>query len=173
MNPHAIARVFRELHPSEQWGSGVHRIFAMAKEQGLPAPSLTEIATGLRLSVPLAQAQAHTAGDVAQDAANTTTAATPAEPLLSDERLESRLESKLAAKVFLLLHAQEAGKAGLAQGLGHRSVSGELHKQISRLMQQGLIAMTLPDKPQSRLQRYRITPEGRALLAAVQTSETL
>ena len=71
----------------------------------------------------------------------------------------------------MLLHAQELGKAALARGLGHRSVSGELHKQIGRLLEQGLIAMTLPDKPQNRLQRYRLTPQGRALLATLQTQE--
>ena len=167
-NP-VIARVFRELHLSEQWGSGVRRIFSMAQEQGLPTPSLTETATGVRLSVPLTQV--HIAGHTTQETADATIAATPAEPLPPDERLESRLESKLAAKVFLLLRAQEAGKTNLAKGLGHRSVSGELHKQIGRLMQQGLIAMTLPDKPQSRLQRYRLTPAGRTLLAALQAQE--
>ena len=35
----------------------------------------------------------------------------------------------------------------------------------------GVIAMTLPDKPQSRLQRYRLTPQGQALLAAARTPE--
>ena len=35
----------------------------------------------------------------------------------------------------------------------------------------GVIAMTLPDKPQSRLQRYRLTPRGLALLNALNTKE--
>lgn len=46
-NP-VIARVFRELHLIEQWGSGVRRIFAGAAELGLPEPVITEIATGVR-----------------------------------------------------------------------------------------------------------------------------
>ena len=36
----------------------------------------------------------------------------------------------------------------------------------------GVIAMTIPDKPQSRLQRYRLTPQGRAMLAALNTKES-
>ena len=35
----------------------------------------------------------------------------------------------------------------------------------------GVIAMTIPDKPQSRLQRYRLTPRGLALLNALNTKE--
>ena len=31
--------------------------------------------------------------------------------------------------------------------------------------------MTIPDKPQSRLQRYRLTPQGQALLNALNTKE--
>ena len=35
----------------------------------------------------------------------------------------------------------------------------------------GVIAMTIPDKPQSRLQRYSLTPRGQALLNALNTKE--
>ena len=51
-NP-VIARVFRELGLIEQWGSGMKRIFAEARKQGLPEPGITEIATGIRLTISL------------------------------------------------------------------------------------------------------------------------
>lgn len=132
---------------------------------------LTEIATGVRLSVPLPQV--HTAGENRSNAVaatvDTRVSSDTGKQPVSKSRLESRLESTLAAKALLLLSEEEAGKTRLAEHLGHRSISGELHKQVGRLLQQGLIAMTIPDKPQSRLQRYRLTPSGQALLATLRS----
>ena len=78
--------------------------------------------------------------------------------------LESRLESKLTAKVVRMRDSSALGKLALAQGLGHQSVSGEPNRQIRRLLDSGLIKYTLPDKPNSRLQQYRLTAQGKALL---------
>jgi predicted transcriptional regulator len=36
-------------------------------------------------------------------------------------------------------------------------------------MAQGLLEMTIPDKPNSRLQKYRLTSKGQALLAALRS----
>ena len=88
-----------------------------------------------------------------------------------ESRLESRLESALAAKILLILQNGEQGKAGLASALGHKTVSGELHKQVKRLQEVGAIEMTLPEKPNSRLQKYRLTQEGKNLIAKLAKEE--
>ena len=54
--------------------------------------------------------------------------------------------------------APSAGQIAGRQGhLGHATLPDELHKQIRRLLAEGLVTMTLPGKPQSRLQRSRLT----------------
>jgi predicted HTH transcriptional regulator len=155
-NP-VIARVFRELHLTEQWGSGVKRIFAEASAQGLPEPRVTEIATGVRLSVFLA-----TPHD-----ARPTAAQNPSLAQVS-EQVGAQV-SEQVAKLLLHCAAQPCSKQELLVVLGLSNAYLNYKRHIVPLLEQGLIAMTLPDKPQSRLQRYRITTLGQILLAQAAT----
>jgi ATP-dependent DNA helicase RecG len=47
-------------------------------------------------------------------------------------------------------------RSALAKQLGHTTVSGGLKRSLRHLMQVGKIVHTLPDKPNSRLQKYRL-----------------
>ena len=154
---HVIARVFRELRLIEQWGSGVRRMFREAEEQGLPAPQILEVGMRMRFIVSLAEPLTLKT--------DTSSPRPESRPELRPElQLESRLESLLAAKILLRLQSGDAGKSELAEHLGHKSVSGELKKQIKRLSDLGVIEMTIPDKPRSSKQRYRLTGKGMAVL---------
>ena len=64
----------------------------------------------------------------------------------------------------MLLQNAELGRAQIATELGHKRVSGELNKQIKRLSEKDFIERTMPDKPTSRLQKYRLTARGRELV---------
>ena len=62
------------------------------------------------------------------------------------------------------------GKMEIARAVGHRTVSGELKKQILWLNENGLVERTLPEEPNSRLQKYRLTPKGR-LQASISSTD--
>ena len=84
-----------------------------------------------------------------------------------ESRLESQLGSLLAARIVFASEKSELGRAAIAGHLGHKRFSGELNKQIHRLREADLIAYTLPAKPNSRLQRYRLIDAGKAKLAQI------
>lgn len=155
-NP-VIARVFRELQLIEQWGSGVRRIFADAAEQGLPEPVITEIATGLRLSIYLREPmQVDRQGP---------------EPLGAQSKAQSEAQSD---RVLQLLTAGPSSANALALGrLGLKTKTGALKRTIKALVEQGLIAYTVPNKPDSRLQQYRLTEAGRKALARLTPAASL
>ena len=59
---------------------------------------------------------------------------------------------------------QALGKAEISVNLGQKEISGQLNKVIRALIDQGLIEYMLPDKPNSRLQKYRLTLAGQKAL---------
>ena len=77
---------------------------------------------------------------------------------------ESRPES-LDIRILKLLNAGEQSKVGISAALGQKEISGQLNHVIRNLIDDELIDRTIPDKPQSRLQKYRLTDKGRAVLA--------
>jgi ATP-dependent DNA helicase RecG len=56
-------------------------------------------------------------------------------------------------------------RAEVARVLGHDGVSGAVNRSIKELLSKKLIEYTIPDKPNSRLQKYRLTARGQALIA--------
>jgi len=83
-----------------------------------------------------------------------------------ESQQESQQESRpksLEEKVLSLLTAgQPMSRLELSKGLGQKKISGQLNKVIRLLMRTRSIEYTLPDKPQSRFQKYRLTDKGRA-----------
>jgi predicted HTH transcriptional regulator len=83
-----------------------------------------------------------------------------------ESRPESQPES-LEIRVLRHLTASPLSKAELSARLGQKEISGQLNKVIRVLLGDQTIEYTLPDKPNSRLQKYRLTAKGKALLSTI------
>ncbi len=56
-------------------------------------------------------------------------------------------------------------KVELSTRLGHKEISGRLNQVIRILLADQTVEYTIPEKPNSRLQKYRLTTKGKSLLA--------
>jgi len=52
----------------------------------------------------------------------------------------------------------------LLEAVGLKPLSQNYSRHVVPLLEGGLLAMTVPDKPRSKAQRYRITDAGREFL---------
>ena len=76
---------------------------------------------------------------------------------------ESQPES-LDACVVGMLKQQSLSKIEKSQRIGQKEISGRLNQIIRQLLAEHLVEYTIPDKPASRLQKYRLTPKGQSWL---------
>lgn len=129
-----------QLHPSnffEQWNTGVRRIFVEARDLGLPEPKIEEIALRLRFTVYLAQLhRIQTGGQKGQSAAQVTA-----------QVGSFCREARSAREIMEML------------GLKHWKTFQ--HNYLNPMLEAGFIERTIPDKLQSRLQKYRLTETGK------------
>lgn len=81
-----------------------------------------------------------------------------------DEAHEELTETE--ARVLRFVEAQPQSRPEIADHLGLKSRSGHLYKAIDHLRNLGFIELTIPDKPQNKNQKMRITGKGQAWLAS-------
>jgi ATP-dependent DNA helicase RecG len=127
-----IADVFFRRGLIERWGRGTQVIVEECQRAGRPEPSYSLKGGCFVVTFP---------------------AGAGSEP---ESGPESRPESDLARGVLQALQDGPLGKAEIAKALGHRSISASLNRTIRQLLAAGSIAFTLPEKPNSRLQKYQL-----------------
>lgn len=76
-----------------------------------------------------------------------------------ESRPESQPES-MESRVLRILQSGPVGKRELSAGLRQKEISGQLNKVVRILLSNKAIEMTIPGKPNSRLQKYRLTKKG-------------
>ena len=67
-------------------------------------------------------------------------------------------------KVLTAVSERDMSRSELLAGLGLTNETRNARRHLDPLLEAGLIEWTVPDRPNSRLQRYRITDAGRTRL---------
>ena len=154
-----IARVFRELDLIEQWGSGVPGIFREAETLGLPEPFIEEIGMRVRFTVyfnePVAPLPEQSRKSLPESSKEKRSG------LWAQSGAQSGAQSEVVLKILI---NTSLSAAELVDALGLETKTGAFKRTIKDLLEKELIAYTIPEKPNSRLQKYRITDQGKVLI---------
>ncbi len=81
-----------------------------------------------------------------------------------EAQVGAQVEAQVAVRILTACMDAPLSSGQIAVALGHKTLSGNLRKAFPVLREHELIEYTVPEKPKSRLQKYRLTEKGRALL---------
>ena len=145
-----IAGAFHRTGAVEVWGRGTNRVIEMCKKHGAAPPTFEEMQGFLIVTF---KAQL-VAGGMARVGSQV------------ESKVESRVESVggLEDRIAAVVKLGPLSKSEIAIAVGKQKVDGQLHSAVRQMLQKGLIEYTLPDKPNSRLQKYRLTQAGERAL---------
>ena len=146
-----ITNVFYRRGLIEQWGRGTNRIVELTTKAGHPAPKFEEIAGSLIVRFrPKSRAISP----------QTTDQTTPeVAPEVGTKSALSRHQVEI-----LRMCLEERALVDVMNVTGRSDRTKFRHQVLHPLIAEGLLEMTVPDKPRSRLQKYRLTAKGRAWL---------
>jgi len=93
------------------------------------------------------------------------------QPELQPELNRERKTPTLFSKTLIALVNDVLSKNELSKKLGQKSISGQLNKTIVNLLNSQLVLRTIPDKPTSSKQKYKITEKGNIFLKLLRHKE--
>ena len=167
-----IGEFLKELDLAEARSTGVPKIFRAMRQNGSPEPIFEsdEDRTWFRVRLPVheralpAATDQETIHDTQQD-----------KSLVNKEKGEGTLRDTPHDTIHVTEHVErllttltrEMNRPQLQDLLGIGNRPHFVNAYLKPALKAGLIEMTLPDKPTSRYQRYRLTARGKALAAQI------
>jgi ATP-dependent DNA helicase RecG len=149
-----LSAFFREIDRADELGSGMRKMMLYGKKYGGADPQLIE-GDNFRMIISIPEFGENPAKPVRiVPAAQVTPQVTPH----VTPQVTPHVESLLRQCVDLMTRSQLQQSLQLADREHFR------REYLAPALKAGLIERTIPDKPRSRLQKYRLTAKGRTLL---------
>jgi predicted HTH transcriptional regulator len=144
-----LAQSLRLIQPSERKSVGTTGMIELCRKARLPEPQFKLVDNGFLAILPrLSQRLPEPVGEETGEQAS---------PVFTPHILEL---------LSILDQAGPLGNAQILERMGLKGRSNLRERVINPALEAGLIEPTIPDTPNSRLQQYRITAKGKAVLAS-------
>lgn len=151
-----IGEFLKELDLAEGRSTGIPKILRNMKDNGSPAPVFE---SDEDRSYYLVRLSAHPkAGKVSEQV----TPQVEAHDKAHDEAYEQMTDVENA--VLDVCSKKPQATNDLLRALGYRTRTGNFKRAINHLLEIGYLKMTIPDKPRSKNQKYRLTQKGQDFL---------
>jgi ATP-dependent DNA helicase RecG len=150
-----IGEFLKELGLTEGRATGIPKIYDALEQNGSPRP---HIETDKGRTYFLIELPSHPAFRAKDEI--------PVKAPVKAPVVESILLNNTERKILALCETRAIGRKELLARLGYSSFVGSVKLALQRLRDIHLRELTIPEKPNSRNQQYRITDEGRQLLRA-------
>ena len=139
-NNRLLARSLYLTRYIEEMGTGILDMIHRCSDAGLPEPEFTD-SSGFKTTIWRGKP--------------------PDQIQVQPESLPGDLKSR----VLNLLADGPMSRSELSKELGQKKPTGHLYNIVRDLLDEQMIEYTLPEKPRSRLQKYRLTDKGRSKLS--------
>lgn len=146
----SIARAFFLIRFIEQFGTGTRRIFQDCRDAGLPAPEFKSRPNTFRIIFKKGKGSSRD-----QEGPKSG---------LSGAQVGTKSEMNPDQVKILKLARQARPLSFFMRSFGRTNKTKFREKVIKPLVENGLMSLTIPDRPNSRLQKYVTTPTGKAFL---------
>jgi len=153
-----IGEFLKELDMTEGRATGIPKILHAMQANGSPPPvfDFDEDHTYFMCRLPI-----HPQANMPEGLIEPLTAAVESG---AQSGVQSGVQSQMAMAVLRELEGDAAGKSSIAKSLGKTGRTRYLSDLMKKLLNDELVEYTIPDKPNSRLQKYRLTKKGRKVL---------
>ena len=142
-----IAEAFHRTGAVEVWGRGTNRVIEMCEKHGAPPPVFEEKQGFLVVTFKASLVAGGTAG---------------ASRIESGDQVGTKSGLSRDQVEILRLCQKERSLIELMSAIGRQNRTKFRDSYIKPLLEEALLVLTIPDKPRSRLQRYRTTEAGLA-----------